>query len=228
MKILPGSKFLTLDVSESHTDFAGRICSKPSAEYWVLKQTNANRPKWYVVPAIRLSGDAIKILDEEEQKKRLRQYLRNLLRNLPETQTIVDTGGKLTLGQKRQTQKSGYLLALKGTKPIRIVLPEKTELHPEQQKAEINLTKLSNNLFTKSRVKAKPARPIQKQASMTGERGGGLVPAASAAPAPGPPPPPVSAASSPPAQPRAQPPVGGEPPKHPGKTPIVASGQLYP
>lgn len=148
MKILPDTKFLTFDIGTSYTDFTEHIRTNPLADYWVLKQTAGASPRWFVLPAIKFAGEALKILDEDELKKRLRAYIQGLLQILPETQTVVHTGGKLKMAEKPQPQKSGYLVALKDKNPICIVLPEKAEqLHPKQQKAEIDLTKLSNSLF---------------------------------------------------------------------------------
>ena len=170
MKMFSGSKILTIDVGQLHKDLADSILNNPTANYWVLKQVTQKRPKWYVVPAIRFSSEDIKILDEDEKKKRLRHYLRELVDKLPESQTVAYTSGKIKAPKRRPAEKSGYVLALKNMKPVRIVLPEKTELHPIQIKAEVNLAKLSRTLFEIPALESQPgALTQQSEAGMAEE-----------------------------------------------------------
>ena len=238
MKILPGSRFLTLDVGKSHTDLVERIRSSPDADFWALQDTRESRPKWYVLPAIQLTERTARMLDEEERRKRLRQYMRNLLCTLPEAQTVTYRGGKLNWRQKTRPEKSGYQLAFKDRIPIGMAMPETTEeLHPLQQKAEIHLTKLSGSLFgadPTSQIKVTEQVPdsheivglkLDKLFGGTdidtvrvkgikvggpGAIGGGSVPAPS------------------PRHAKPEPPGGGEPPKQPPEPPTVASGEVFP
>lgn len=156
MKSLSSSSFITLDIGESHTSLADRVRNSPTADYWVLKDTSKRQPKWYVVPAIPLEESDV---NEEHRKKRLLALMKRLAVRLPQTQTIVYRGAKAPEKPLLQPARSGYIVALKGTAPIRVLIPHRSaDLHPKQRQVEANLIKASGKYF--GRMKLSETEPL--------------------------------------------------------------------